>query len=300
MKAVLVKLYNQIYPYIRHFRFNLRYHFRVMTPEKTTAYIKKTGCSIARFGDGEFGIITKTNSPDFQRNDNVLVERLTQVCIAQDPRILVCIPHSFKTTRDCNDFARKFWEWWLWENNNLESIAKLLKLNSRKCRIFGDAQITRPYMDWKDKRKAAMRFEALKTLWQDQDVLILEGAKTKLGVGNDLLSRTRSIQRILAPAKNAFSLYDEILAVARRKGAGKLVLLALGPTATVLAYDLALANIQALDIGHIDIEYEWFLQRANQKTAVMGKATQESHTEVHECTKEDQEYLSQIIMRIGC
>ena len=36
-------------------------------------------------------------------------------------------------------------------------------------------------------------------------------------------------------------------------------MIALGPTATVLAYDLAARGFWALDIGHIDLEYEWFL-----------------------------------------
>lgn len=45
----------------------------------------------------------------------------------------------------------------------------------------------------------------------------------------------------------------------------KLVLIALGHTATVLAYDLAEVGYQAIDIGHIDIEYEWFLMRAPKK-----------------------------------
>ena len=37
-----------------------------------------------------------------------------------------------------------------------------------------------------------------------------------------------------------------------------LILLALGPTATVMAYNLAQKGYQAIDIGHIDIEYEWY------------------------------------------
>ena len=37
-------------------------------------------------------------------------------------------------------------------------------------------------------------------------------------------------------------------------------MIALGPTATVLAYDLAEMGYWALDIGHLDLEYEWFLK----------------------------------------
>lgn len=51
----------------------------------------------------------------------------------------------------------------------------------------------------------------------------------------------------------------------------KLILIALGPTATVLAYDLSICGYQAVDIGHIDIEYEWFLQKATEKLPVKNK-----------------------------
>ncbi len=124
----------------------LRYRFRMMSSKETISLIIKTGCYIARFGGEEFGIIAKTNNPDFQSYDDKLAKRLSQVCIAQDSRVLFCIPHSFLHARDYNDFAKEFWEWWLLNNNNLENIAKLLHLNTWKQHVFGNAQITRPYM----------------------------------------------------------------------------------------------------------------------------------------------------------
>lgn len=53
-------------------------------------------------------------------------------------------------------------------------------------------------------------------------------------------------------------------------------LLALGPTATVLAYDLCKIGFQAIDIGHLDIEYEWFNQGANDKVNVANKYVNET------------------------
>lgn len=48
-------------------------------------------------------------------------------------------------------------------------------------------------------------------------------------------------------------------------------------TATVLAYDLSLYGYQAVDIGHIDIEYEWLRMGAKTKVPVPGKFTNEAH-----------------------
>lgn len=81
-------------------------------------------------------------------------------------------------------------------------------------------------------------FSLLKKLWEDRNVLIVEGAQTRLGVGNDLFSNAKSIERILAPAKNPFDSYDKILSAIVTHCKEHLVLIALGPTATVLATDL--------------------------------------------------------------
>ena len=46
---------------------------------------------------------------------------------------------------------------------------------------------------------------------------------------------------------------------------GGLVLLALGPTATVLAARLVKVGVQALDVGHIDVEDMWYLMGGEDK-----------------------------------
>ncbi len=96
-----------------------------------------------------------------------------------------------------------------------------------------------------------------------------------MGVGNDLFSNINSIQRILCPAESAFDRYDEILEEALKIPKDKTILIALGPTASVLAYDLAKKGYHAIDIGHADISYEWFLRNGGPKTAVSNKYNNE-------------------------
>ena len=40
-------------------------------------------------------------------------------------------------------------------------------------------------------------FKLLKRIWDGKDIVIVEGEKTKLGMGNDLLSNAKSIRRII-------------------------------------------------------------------------------------------------------
>ena len=74
-----------------------------------------------------------------------------------------------------------------------------------------------------------------------------------------------------------------------------LILIALGPTATILSYDLYKLGFQAVDIGHIDIEYEWFLQGAQVKSIVKNKYNYEANGIIKDDDFKDEKYESQIL-----
>ena len=140
----------------------------------------------------------------------------------------------------------------------------------------------------------------LKRLWEGQNILIIEGEKTRMGVGNDLFSGAFSVRRILAPAVNAFECYDAIKDTVIRNYRGELILMALGPTATLLAADFSMMDMWALDIGHIDIEYEWYLQGVKQRIPISGKFTNEATDGHNVADCEDSIYLAQIVDRVCC
>ena len=95
--------------------------------------------------------------------------------------------------------------------------------------------------------------------------------------------------------KNTFDRYDAILDSVKRESKDKLVLIALGPTTTILAYDLYRLGYQAIDIGHIDIEYEWFLQGVTKKMKVNNKYTYEAGNCINKDEFKSEEYESQIV-----
>ena len=68
-------------------------------------------------------------------------------------------------------------------------------------------------------------------------------------------------------------------------------------TATVLAYDLAKIRYWAIDIGHIDIEYEAFINKSEQLIPVEGKYANDLGIQSYSISK-DKEYLQQIIAKI--
>ena len=54
-------------------------------------------------------------------------------------------------------------------------------------RVYSDASITRPYIDYRDRNYSAKIFDLLKRIWDKRDVVIVEGEKTKIGDGQRLV-----------------------------------------------------------------------------------------------------------------
>ena len=109
----------------------------------------------------------------------------------------------------------------------------------------------------------------------------------------------KSIERIICPSENAFEIYDKIYNEALKVDKNKMILLALGPTATVLAYDLYKAGYRTIDIGHVDIEYEWFLMKATTKVKVKHKyvtEVKEGRVDIEDVN--DSKYQSEIIAKV--
>lgn len=274
------------------------FHADVMSEEQTLDTVLKKGCSIARFGDGEFGIMLNQRDIGFQQASNRLADMLKEVIDSDKENLLICIPHTLNTVNGYKKEASLFWNNWL--IHNWDSSIKLCQKKINKRYLFGDTQVTRPYMDWKTDSKAKTVFPLFREILNNRDILIVEGSQTCLGVGNDLLKNARTIKRIICPATNAFAFFDDIIDGVLKCYEGELVLLALGPTATVLAAKLTEYGIQALDIGHLDIEYEWYLMGAQKKCLIQGRYVNEVHGGSNvTVTLDNMEYQLQIIKRIG-
>ena len=260
----------------------------VMDVESSISYIVENKCSVARYGDGEMKLIMGKDI-SFQKCHLDLQERLKDILRGKDSNLIVCIPGVFGSLSIYNDHDRKYWREYLSRNR------KMWYKCIDKQRFYYDAFVSRCYLPYRDKSNADKYFQLWKKLWKGKDVLIVEGAKTRFGIGNDLLDDAHSIKRILGPVKDAYSCYDALFQEVKKAPKDVLVLLALGPTATVLAADLNREGYHAIDIGHLDIEYEWFLKQVDRKVPIEGKYVNEAGAGagVGEC--DDEKYKSEII-----
>lgn len=169
-------------------------------------------------------------------------------------------------------------------------------------RVYYNAFFSRVYMAFNKTEehytKCSEYFVRVKKMWAGRDVVICEGEGTRFGMFNDLLTGAKSISRILCPARSAFDKYGDIVSAFNGISQGALVLIALGPTATVLAYDLCNAGYQAVDIGLLDVDYEWFLRKDEQGAPLDFKYVDGSPQGRKILPLEDPEYKRQIIKSI--
>jgi glycosyltransferase family protein len=263
----------------------------VHTTDETLDEIVKGQYSVSRFGDGEFALMNG-QSLLFQTYSPELRKRLRDIIKSRQEGHIVCIPNVFNNLDWCIEKSKKYWLKYL--NLNRSKIYKMLDMK----KVYYDTQVTRLYIDHKDKSKTEERFIKIRRLWNNKEIIIVEGEQSRLGIGNNLFDNAYSIERVLCPAVNAFAKYNEILYEIKKFDKSKLILIALGPTATVLSFDLSLSGYQAFDIGHIDIEYEWFLQKAQEKAPVKNKYIGEIQGGTNVSDIVDVKYESQIVSKI--
>ncbi len=225
------------------------YKPRILSREETIRQIVEEGKSIARLGDGEFAGIVEQKRWNFQGESHLLSLKLQEVLKSEDEGLLVGLNPTFYMNlfdipEEDADGVRAYMQ---------PMVRRLHAELLSRDKIYGNALFHNISRD-EDVLE-------LKKIWKDRDCVFIEGVHTCMGVGNDLFDNCRSIERILGPAENAIDKYEEIIAETVKQPKDKLILLALGPTATALAHELFKLGYQAIDIGHIDLIYEGYLRK---------------------------------------
>ena len=230
---------------------------RIVSVECTCERIISEKCSMSRYGDGEFEIILGKAKDIYQSDNAKLAERLREILTSDVQNHIVALADDYGAMEGIRKENKETIRKYMTEEKRKQHYA-LLDMN----KTYYNAYISRPYVIYPhdEIEKARKRFDDLKRIWDQREVLLVEGDRTRMGIGNDLFANAESVERIIAPNENAFDVYDAVYDAVMEEGENKVILIALGPTATVLAYDLAKAGYWALDIGHLDLEYEWFLR----------------------------------------
>ncbi len=256
-------------------------------------------CSLCRYGDGEFEIMLYRERAWFQKVDIGLAERMREIILSKREDVIIALADNFgnldKYKEEAANDIREYM---------VQSREEIILLFNRDGSYY-DTYVSRPYIIYKDKEYAKEIFRLFKKVWQDREVLLIEGRTARIGIGNDLFQGAKGISRIECPEKNAWNIYEKILQVVKEKaGQDTLICISLGPTATVLAYDLAVAGYQALDIGQLDNEYEWYIRGADERIPIPGKMVAEvdkgscANDRTQTDVNQEAEYRKQVVAEI--
>ena len=271
--------------------------YTIMTIEETIDVIIKNKKSISRLGDADFLLLTSARDVSYQTLSEEISTKLKEVLECRDDRFLIALPDTINSTKGSRRSTKVHWKMFI--NTHGKKLQNYFDVNYK----YGNSNMTRIYMTFKDKNKSPLLFEKVKSIWDGKDIVIVEGVYSRLGVGNDLLDNAKTVKRILAPHKNAFDVYPELKKKLLEFPKDTLFLFALGPTATILCCELSLEGYWAIDVGNIDLEYMWMKMGATEKLPVQGRFSVETGNKITDDLQLDpviyKAYFESIILKIN-
>lgn len=203
--------------------------------------------SICRFGDGEFDLMANISIP-FQDADTGLAERLKEIIQSNEENCLIGISQFWESSDSALDYNQDFSQ--IYVSKKLKFIDKYID----REKVYYTTSFNQIYIVVDDYDFESY-FNHMKEIWDNRDITIICGKGIFDKHQYNIFDNAKSIEYMYAPSKNAFSEYQKILDDAKTIPKDRLILIVLGPTATVLAYDLHKLGYRALDIGHCAKDY---------------------------------------------
>lgn len=220
----------------------------ILTPEQTIQLLEEKKQSIIRFGEGEIDYI-KGEDLTFQDYNKELAQRLIEILITQEEGLCIGIPYFFMNP------ITKLTEYTLQRALAIAPKRKFIKKKCKKEIRYIDASFLLPYETYL-LEDFEMYYSRIQGMLKDLDVTVICGEGILDRLQYNALDECKSVDYICAPSMNAYASYDIILSQAMQIDKNRLVLIILGPTAKVLAYDLHRAGYTAWDIGHYLKDYD--------------------------------------------
>lgn len=215
----------------------------VLDEYETIKAVIRGNKSLARFGDGELKIAKGKSAKSQASNDQMRIE-FVDILKNNNPNCLVGIPNicNHKMSRRKEEF---------WRQYRVKTYSSMYDKN----KIYYSSFITRP--DASEHINHPEYWELCKNMWHNKDVVLLQGEKTNFDKTGTLFLNARTFIGIRGPERDAYEHIDELMKeiyVAIEGYSNPIVILALGPTATAMAYRMS-SKVQTIDMGHFGMFY---------------------------------------------
>lgn len=264
----------------------------IMDNEETIRYIVKNKKSVVRYGDGEMNIMLG-GCAWFQEYNDSLSIRLKEISKSCDNKILICVPgyiNSVNKNNEIDSKTKKFWRGY-----SIKCGGYFRKYFNNNY-LYGDANISLFYNRKKNRKDIEKHIYLLKKIWDNKNIICIEGKENNIGVNNDLFDNASTVKKVICPNKNAYRLYDKILKyIISVCDKNTIIICSLGPTATVLCYDLCSKyNVMSYDLGHFDLHYNLYLRSILSETII-----NKDFEIIKDFTKQNENVLNSLINKNG-
>lgn len=222
--------------------------------EETLDELVKTNKSIIRFGDGEISII-EGDDAIYQKYHPILSRRLKEVLQSEDDNLMIGINYHYyyADLSDFLEFPKLFYR------TSVKYFRERLNQYLIPKKQYYTAGFSQLYHTFKNYNCTDF-YEKIRKIWCGKNISIICGDKTFKNIQHNIFDCAKNINYIYGPFNNAMDEYDKLLNSAKKIDKNNLVIVILGPTAKVLAYDLHLLGYRVLDLGHIAKDYDLVMQ----------------------------------------
>lgn len=222
--------------------------------DATIEELIKSEKSITRFGDGELQLINGIDIP-FQKYCPEIQKKLTEILKSNDENFMVAIPKVlYSDLSNANFIAKNFWR------KNGKYFREILDKYINYNQVYFSAESSICYALYQ-KYNFDEYFFNIRKIFQNQNIILIANEDIFTNIKFNIFDQVKNLEHIIAPKKNAFFDYDVILKNALSSPLkDAFFVIILGPTATILAYDLYKNKRRALDFGHIVSSYDFYMK----------------------------------------
>ena len=228
--------------------------------------------SFCRLGDGECELILG-RSIGFQEANDTLAEKLKQILIeGGHDNCYVGLPRNFfmytPKKRNFNETPAEL-KSKIWDTFTSPMHRKVIIDHCNRDRIYISTGFCLSYVTKNSIEDCEKHFKKVKSLFKGKKLVIFAGETVFDKIQYDVFEEAQSKVIVLAPRINAWRAYDDIMNKALSFPKDHILCFILGPTATVLAYELSKHGRIAWDIGHIAKDYDAFMKRASKTSEII-------------------------------
>lgn len=224
----------------------------IKSVDETLDMLIHTNNSLCRFGDGEFENALQWPSPFQYTHLPEISAKLLTILSSQRKDICICLPRKMYEGKQNLSLQEQLF----WRKAYMKTFYDLIDTHCHIHQTYYATEVSMPFAY--QNVDLAKFFSKVRQIWQSKDITIIANKSIFNGLQYNIFDNAASVELMDAPSKNAFAQYPSILQRSLQLDKARLIIIILGQTATVLAYDLACQGFRALDFGHIAKTFDWY------------------------------------------